>query len=422
MAGGGYNATVRRLTAGILAGLVLLLGTGTAWPQAVATGAVLDEAAAGLRRDALYQHPDAERRLDDGAAARLADKIAEGTTPIFVAVLPASAAEEVGGEPGAVPAALGEATGLPGTYAVLVGERFRAASNQLERGRAPALATSAFQAREADGVEAVLVEFVERVQAAAPGPGSAVPSGDGSVDPVGDGGGTGGTGLLVLAGLGGAGYLFWRSGRRRQEAQDRRQEAAADRQLLGAELSVLADDVMALEPQVSLHPEARADYDAGVSRYRAAQAALEYAGDDVDFVRVGRVIAEGRYAMNRARARVEGREPPPPPEELRAPGRHDEPALDVDDRGRPVYVGAGEPFYGGGWFGGGGGLFTGLLLGQMLGGGWGWGGWGYGHPHPDQGGDGGGDWGGDFGGGDFGGGDFGGGDFGGGDFGGGDFG
>ena len=52
----------------------------------------------------------------------------------------------------------------------------------------------------------------------------------------------------------------------------------------------------------------------GVSRYRAAKAALDAAGDRVDLVRLERVVDEGSYAMARARARVEGRPPPPPPE------------------------------------------------------------------------------------------------------------
>ena len=141
---------------------------------------------------------------------------------------------------------------------------------------------------------------------------------------------------------------------------------------------MLASDVVALEDQVDLHPEARPDYDAAVMRYQSAQAAIERADDDVDFVRVRRVIDEGRYAMNRARAIVEGREPPAPPAELTRPGSHNEPPVQVDEQGQPFYAGAGVPFYGGGgWFGGGGGLLTGLLLGSMMGGGFG--GWGGGY-------------------------------------------
>ncbi len=188
--------------------------------------------------------------------------------------------------------------------------------------------------------------------------------------------------------------------------------------MLRAELSVLADDVVRLEPEIELHPEARTDFDAAVSRYRAAQAAMDYADQPVDLVRVERVVAEARYSMDRARAIIEGREPPPPPEELQRPGRHGEPAVTLDDARQPAYVGYPGGFQGG-WFGGtGSGLFSGLLLGSLLFGGFG----GYGGTTIiNEGGDGG-DGGGDFGGGDFGGGDFGGGDFGGGDFGGGDFG
>src|SRR5690606_13400903 len=100
-----------------------------------------------------------------------------------------------------------------------------------------------------------------------------------------------------------------------------------------------------------------------VHRYRVAEAALERADEPVDLVRVGRLLSEASYAMRRAQARVDGREPPAPPQELRRPGRHDEPPVDVDEAGRPVYVSARgiSPFYGGGWFGGGTGLLGGLL-------------------------------------------------------------
>ena len=115
--------------------------------------------------------------------------------------------------------------------------------------------------------------------------------------------------------------------------------------------------------------------------------------------------------MDRARAIVEGRQPPAPPEDLQRPGVHGEPAVTLDDDRQPAYVGYPGGFTGG-WFGGSSGLYTGLLLGSLLSGGFG--GWGAGGTtiinQSDDGGDG------DFGGGDFGGGDFGGGDFGGGDF------
>lgn len=363
---------------------------------AAAQASPLDNAAVALRSDPVYVDSSAEL-APDVSADRLRQRIRQGSSPVFVAVLPAAATSATGGEPGLLPAALGRSVGLRGTYAVLVGNSFRAASNVLSEGEAAELATSSFQSGAVRGPQAVLEAFVDGVNEARTGPPS------GGTD--GGGGGGGGGGVLLLLALAGGGFFLWSRRSNRGSRQGPRREFEADRQLLQAELSVLGSDVLELEPSVTLHPEARADYDAGVTRYRSAQAAMDYADDQVDLVRVERVVDEGRYAMDRARARIAGREAPAPPEKLTHPGRHDEPALDVDERGQPVYVGyGGMPWYGGGWFGGGGGLLTGLMLGGMLGGGWSGGGWG------GDGGDGGAE---DFGGGDFGdfGGDFGGGDF-----------
>ncbi|MGI8808912.1 MAG: hypothetical protein ACR2KK_13945 [Acidimicrobiales bacterium] len=388
----------------------------------------LDVAANALKGNPVYVDGAAEMRGQVNEE-RLRDLIRQGGRPIFVAVLPAAALAESGGNANRLPSVLAGKVGLRGTYAVVVGSTFRADSNVIPSDQAFELATTSFQSRRDQGVGPVLELFVSRVnglaQSGAGSSGGGNSNDTGSRDSGGGGGGSGG--LLLLLAIGGGGGLFiWSRSRNRTRRQVERKEMEADRQLLQAELSVLGSDVMELEPHVTLHPDARPDYDAGVTRYQSAQAALEYADDQVDLVRVERVIDEGRYAMARARARIDGREPPPPPESLTRPGRHDEPALDVDERGEPVYVGyGGMPWYGGGgWFGGGSGMLTGLMLGQMLGGGFGgWGGgWGGHGGHHDGGGNDGGDGGGD--GGDSGGGDWGGGDWGGGggDFGGGDFG
>jgi hypothetical protein len=143
-------------------------------------------------------------------------------------------------------------------------------------------------------------------------------------------------------------------------------------QVLRAELSVLADDVLRLEPQVVLNEEARDDFEAAAHRYRVAQAALDYAKEPVDLVRVQRVVDEANWAMSRARAILEGRPPPRPPDVLQHPGSRGEPAVGLDDEERPVYVDSPAAFRSG-WFSAGGGLFGGLLLGSVLGGlGGGW--------------------------------------------------
>jgi hypothetical protein len=369
-------------------------------------------AAESLPRDPVYVDPSAERALTDDEADRLRDEIRASGTPVFVAVLPSSA-----GDPDDVVRRLSDETGLSGTYAAVVGDGFRAGSTDLAN--ADELATASFQAASGEGAAAVLLDFVDRTAAeaaggASPAPGDGVPATPDD-DGRGDGGGDGGSSLVPLAliGAGGVGVALWGRRRRRRAEAEQRARVTADAQLIRAELQVLADDVLRLEPEVELHPEARDDYEAAVERHRVASGALDYADEPIDLVRVDRVVAEARYAMARAKALVAGREPPPPPGDLRRPGAHQEPPLDVDERGVPVYAG-GMPFYGGGWFGGGGGLFGGLLLGSMLGGwGWGWGG-----PIVIDHGDGGWDDGGNGGGGDLGGGDWGGGGLGGGDWGG----
>ncbi len=407
---------MRRLLTAILPTLLLVVLAGPASAQTP----VLDRAAQELRRSPVYVDPAAER-AGQVSAERLRERVGRGDGSLFVAVLPAAATSEAGGDVQQSVRTLMGKVGLRGTYAVLIGDSFLATSTAIPAGQAAELANRAIQSHRSDGPGAVLENFVDRVNQAEGGSGASQGDGGTADDGRDTGGGGGGGALLVLLAIGAGAFFLWSRSRRSRERQADQKEFQADRQLLQAELSVLGSDVMELEPHVTMHPDARPDYDAGVTRYRSAQAAMEYADDQVDLVRVERVIDEGRYAMGRARARIEGREPPPPPEKLTRPGRHDEPALDLDERGEPVYVGYGGPWYGGGgWFGGGGGLLTGLMLGGMLGGGWGgFGGWGGGWGGHGQGGDGGdsGDWGGgDFGGGDFGGGDFGGGDFGGGDF------
>lgn len=386
----------RLLLVPLALGLLPLLGTGDGDHPVAA-------AAEALRRDPVFVDPAAERALTAAEADRLREEIRSSGTPLFVAVLPGSA-----GDGNDVVRRLLEETGLSGTYAAIVGDAFRATSTELAD--ADELATAAFQAASPDGPAAVLLRFADEVAAAPagrplpPGPGQ---RGTSQADD--DGGGD--LPSLIPIGLiaaGGVGLFAWSRRRRRREAAELRAELAADAELIRAELAVLADDVLRLEPEVVLHPDARDDYEAAVERHRIASAALDYADEPLDLVRVERVVAEGRYAMARSKALVAGREPPPPPADLRRQGRHNEPPVELDDRGAPVYAG-GQPFYGGGWFGAGSGLFGGLLLGSMLGG---WGGpividhGDGGDSGFDSGGDldggvGGGDWGGDIGGGDW---------------------
>jgi hypothetical protein len=402
----------------LLIGLVVLL---VAAPAAAAQGEI-DAAAEALRSGPVYVDRDAEAPLSASEQDDLRDRIAAADQPIYVAVLPAAAANEAGGSATETARRVAEAVGRNGTYAVVVGHMLRAGPSSEAR----QAAEDAAKAHQGESAAAVLNDFVDR---AAGGGGS---DGDGS-----DGGGAGAIVLLGLAGAGGAALLVARRRRRREEAAEFAEVKANARD----DLVALGDDVRALDLDVQMPglPDAtRADYERAVNAYDRADAAWEQARSPQDLQAVGEALEEGRWAMESTRARLEGREPPErrPPcffDPRHGPSSRDVewappggtprmvPACEADaqrvERGedpepREVTVGgrrmpywSAGPMYApfmGGFFGGG--LLPGLFIGSMFGDMWD--------------GPGGGDWGGGDagGGGDWGGGDFGGGDFGGGDF------
>jgi hypothetical protein len=388
----------------------------------VLAAAPADDAATALREDPVYVAPDAEAALSAVDAEDLRRRVETAGTPVFVALLPRSA-----GERGEVLRAMRDGVGVPGTYVLVLGDELWAASDVLAS--ADELATAAIQEHASNGVSTTLDALVDDLRvAAAEGGGGGAPAAQDrsrSASDEGDDGSGGSPVLLLVLAVAVVGGLVWLTVRRRRKEQARRREALQAREDLRPSLTVLADDVLALEPEVAVHEEARADYEEAVRRYRWAEAAIGQVDTLAEAGRVQRVLDEGHYAMARARAITQGRRPPDPPPELAVPGPNREPPVVVGDDGMPGYVGWGGGWYGGGWFGGD--LLTGLALGSILSGpGWGWGG-GYGGGDGGEGGEGGGDDGGggfgdldDIGGGDLGdGGGFG--DFGGGDFGGGDF-
>jgi hypothetical protein len=373
---------------------------------ALAAPAAAQDVAEALKDDPVYVDPDAEYAISDGEADALRERIEAEGVPVKIAILPASAgdAEQVATE-------LRQATGT--TTAVVVGNSFRVdGSQEIEDA-----GTAAFEANRDEGVAAVLLDFVDRA------------AGD-------EGGGIGAGGIILLGALGAGGVAILASRRRR-----RREEAAEFAEVkenARDDLVALGEEIRALELDMELpgaSPEAKADYETAVGAYGRADQAWRLAQRPEDLEPVGAALEEGRWAMQSARARLEGRQPP----ERRSPcffdprhGPSDRevewapsggaprmvPACEADaqrvERGedpeaREVMVGgrrmpywAAGPMYApfmGGFFGAG--ILPGLVMGTMLGSVW---------DQPDFGG------GGDFGGGDFGGGDFGGGDFGGGDF------
>ena len=369
----------------------------------------VDRAVEALQDDAVYVDRRARDVLSDGEADALRRRIEDVGVRLKIAILPAGA-----GGPEAIATGLREDTGAP--TAVVVGNQFRVAGPQ----QLADASRAAFEANRDEGVAAVLLDFVDRA--------GSIEGGEGE----GEDGGVGAGGLILLGALGAGGVAILASRRRR-----RREEAAEFAEVkenARDDLVALGDDIRALELDMELpgaSSEARADYETAVGAYGRADQAWRLAQRPDDLEPVGAALEEGRWAMQSARARLDGRTPP----ERRSPcffdprhGPSDRevewapdggaprmvPACEADaqrvERGelpeaREVTVGgrrmpywSAGPMYApfmGGFFGAG--ILPGLMMGTFLGSMW---------DEPS----------GDFGGGDFGGGDFGGADFGGGDF------
>jgi hypothetical protein len=411
------------------AAVVVLTALVLASPASAQEAGLLEQAATALRSNPVYVHPDTGM-LTEAEAASLRDVISrEGNGPVFVAILPAAAQAEADNSSTQVALRLGRLVRVPGAYAVVVGNEFRAVSTDLGSGRAGHLATQAFEAHRDDGVAAVLTDFVRRVGEA---------RGSAQGQPVNDDEGS--SFWLIGLGVGGAalaGFLLFRRRKRAAELAEVKTAARED-------LVALADDVSGLDEEVERNPEAKEAYTRAMESYQRGDDAFDRASSPRDVAAVTSALADARYEMETAKAHLAGKPPP----ERRPPcffdprhgtstrdvwwdspyrGPVQVPACEADARrvdageepeSRQVTVGGRRqpywqaPGYFGPWAGGyyGGGLLPGLLAGSLLGSTFaGPADAAAAQPAYDSGDWGGGDFGGDLGGGDFGGGDFGGG-------------
>src|SRR5687768_2703070 len=152
--------------------LMSVLAASLAAVQPAHAQGTLSEAAEALRDSPVYVDPDAERALGDDEVQRLRKLIADtGAGPMYVAVLPASARGEAGGDPSAALREIADELREPGTYAGVIGDSFRAGSVGVD---VPAsdLARESLETHAADGTFAVLEDFVRRVGDARAGGGS----------------------------------------------------------------------------------------------------------------------------------------------------------------------------------------------------------------------------------------------------------
>ena len=241
--------------------LTLLLAAILAAPALAQSGGI-EGAVSALRSSPVYVDPAADPKLSDRQASALRDRIeTQRAGPMYVAVLPASALDEAGGDPAAVAERVANGIGARATYVVVTGRHVEAGGSVLGRGVEQELVDQAISARGPD-LDGILTDLVDRVaRAKREGPSGGAGGGGGGV--------SGGAILLGLLVLGGGAVALGRRSRRRREQQelaDVKRVARDDLVALGSEIEALDLDVQ----MPSADPAAREDYGRAVAAYGRA--------------------------------------------------------------------------------------------------------------------------------------------------------
>ena len=364
--------------------------------RAVGASTVADVARA-LRKSPVYVDPAAPGRPTAGQAAALAKKIKDADRPVFVAVLPRTAAfpEQT------LLATLRADTGITGVYAVRLGDGFAAGADpQVMPTRAVHNLTAAVKAPGTDTDAATqLNAFVDQALAQARGRAPASWGTTGRSTPA--------VGLIALGAVlvlgGGTAYVVARRDRRRRAEEER---AALDklRVVVDEDITAYGETLERLDfhpAEAGADDAMRADYERALDSYETAKSLMSRARRPSDVRAVTQALEDGRFSLAVLEARRTGGELPARRPPCFFDPRHGPSVADVrwspsggTDRevpvcavdelrlregeeplsrtvatadGRRPYWEAG-PAYGpwaGGYFGGG--LLPGLLVGTMLG-------------------------------------------------------
>lgn len=442
--------------------------SGAARPSVPADSGI-GSVAAALERGPVHVDPGAAGQLSPSEAAALSSTITKAGKPVFVAVLPATAAFP----PQTVLRDLRSAVGIAGVYAIRLGDRFDAGADPRvmshdavtnlvgEVKRSSGSAGSSVTAASADTeLTAFVDQAVRQAHGSAPASWAGHSSGGGpgsSFDPSGPGVGLTALVVLGLVLLGaGCGAVVLHRRRRARLRHDDRVQLDHLRTVVDEDITAFGEELDRLDfsPGDPAADDAMlGDWAHALDAYETAKERMAAARHPDDVRPVTEALEDGRFSLATLAARRAGeplpeRRPPcffdprhgPSVRDVvwAPPGgvRREVPACAADatrvddgrepmsrtvrtDSGPEPYWNAGHTYapWAGGYFGGG--VLPGLLIGTMLGGALGGPGWGYGYGYDGgEGGYGGGD-GGDGGpaGGDYTGSDFDPGDFGGGGFG-----
>ncbi len=425
-----------RSASSLVAALAVTLVSLLVAPTAQAAPDVSQAAAALRGGETVFVDPAAENSLSSAEVSQITAQANATGIPMFIAVLPASAA--AGGTADDVLRELNSQIGLGGVYAVVVGDEFRAGSTS---GSVSDLATQAFRAERGKGAAAVLGEFIALTDARFGSASSTTTGGESS--------GTGSLVLLLVLIVGGAVVVIVLVRRRRRVAA---QQLATVRTTIDRDVTEYGERLAAFDVHdPAMDEAARADVQRALDDYDRARMSVATMRRAEDAQSVTTALEDGRFALACAQARMTGqalpeRRPPCFVDPRHGPSVADVPwtppglslrdvpmcaacrttvetggtpaSFDVetaDGQRRPYYqAGPEHGAYAQGYYSPFAGVMGAVLMGTVISSMWtmpgitsasgldsaGMGGFGGG----------GGDWGG-FGGGDFGGGDFGGGDF-----------
>ena len=223
----------RRLIGPLLAALALaVLTAGPAMAQATTAA----EVAAQLQQSPVYVDPDAGADISQD---QLLERVREADTPIYIAVLPASARDAYGGDKQKLLQAIVNGVRSNATYLLLDNRGWETVdyAAAVPDGRAKALAEQAFNDHPND-FQAALLQWVDGVAAAAKGEPAAQSGGGGGV-------GIGTIAVLVALLVGGGALIFGARRRRREREAERQRELEDVKSVANEDLVALSDDIRA---------------------------------------------------------------------------------------------------------------------------------------------------------------------------------
>lgn len=285
--------TAIRPVIALVATCLTLAGIGLVAPASATARTSLDSVASALRQNPVYNDPAAENTLSPGQANDLRTQITNTGLPIYVAVLPESAATDTGG-PDALLQDLRNAVGRSGIYALVAGNSFRAASTE---GSVTAIADAAFESQSGSGPYAVLEAFVTGVDEQSSGTASSAsePSSGGGIATL--------VILFVLLTIVAIVVLLAVRHSRRVRAR----QVAAVRGSLDEDVISLGERLGAFDvTDPRLDEAGRADLQQALDSYARASDTASRAVTDADLTRAASALEDGRYSLACVEARVAG--------------------------------------------------------------------------------------------------------------------